>query len=147
MNWKRTFIYISNKRNATPAQYINTTVVPTGLTSKNFFFPMREVFISSLAFPRSPAWKEVVGEACDWSRLRRPVQSIVWTNLQGQGYLWDVKNLEILATRVRLCLGCQNIGACTYPVQTYRVRAISGAKLVPTGASLCLIGKKRSICL
>ena len=38
LNWKRTFIYISNKRNATPAQYINTTFVPTGLTSKNYFF-------------------------------------------------------------------------------------------------------------
>ena len=114
---------------------------------QELFFPMREVFISSLAFPRSPAWKVVVGEACDWSRLRRPVQSIVWTNLQGQGYVWDVKNLEILPTRVKLCLGCKDIGAYTCLVQTYRARAISGAKLVPTGASLCLIGRKRSICL
>ena len=114
---------------------------------QELFFPMREVFISSLAFPRSPAWKVVVGEACDWSRLRRPVQSIVWTNLQGQGYVWDVKNLEILPTRVKLRLGCKDIGAYTCLVQTYRARAISGAKLVPTGASLCLIGKKRSICL
>ena len=103
--------------------------------------------MSSLAFPRSLAWKVGVGEACDWSRLRRPVQSIVWTNLQGQGYLWDVKNLQILPTRVRLCLGCNNIGAYTYLLQTFRARAVSGAELVPTGASLCLSGKKRSICL
>ena len=47
LNWKRTFIYISNKRNATPAQYINTTVVPTGLTSKNFFSNERSFYLFS----------------------------------------------------------------------------------------------------
>ena len=133
------------KRHSSPVYKYN--VCSNWFDIQELFFPMREVFISSLAFPRSPAWKVVVGEACDWSRLRRPVQSIVCNSLQGQGYVWDVKNLEILPTRVKLCLGCKDIGAYTCLVQTYRARAISGAKLVPTGASLCLIGKKRSICL
>ena len=65
LNWKRTFIYISNKRNATPAQYINTTVVPTGLTSKNFFFQW-EKFLSLL-------WLFPVPQLGRWSLVRRVI--------------------------------------------------------------------------
>ena len=93
LNWKRTFIYISNKRNATPAQYINTTFVPTGLTSKNYFF-QREKFLSLLWLSPFPSleggrwwgvWLESIKAASTEHRLDQP-------------------------TRARLSLGCKKSG-------------------------------------
>ena len=93
LNWKRTFIYISNKRNTTPPQYINTTVVPTGLTSENFFSNERSFYVFS-GFSPFPSleggrwwgvWLESIKAASTEHRLDQP-------------------------TRARLSLGCKKSG-------------------------------------